>query len=228
MSSIIVACNTIADELNLAIRATGVTHPVLWIDSKLHTKPEKLKEQIQGAISRISNVSTIILAFGYCGNALVGIKSERARLIFPKMEDCISLLLGSTERRRTLSKETASYYLTRGWLESENNIAEEYAYCVRKFGPERALKLMRVMLKHYQHLTLIDTGAYDITPLRLKTEDLAATLGLCHKVVEGSPRLFHKLLAGPWDEEIAQVEPGQEITLDSLLEWYRQEHAGQV
>ena len=228
MSSIIVACNTIADELNLAIRATGVTHPVLWIDSKLHTKPEKLKEQIQGAISRISNVSTIILAFGYCGNALVGIKSEHARLIFPKMEDCISLLLGSTERRRTLSKETASYYLTRGWLESENNIAEEYAYCVRKFGPERALKLMRVMLKHYQHLTLIDTGAYDITPLRLKTEDLAATLGLCHKVVEGSQRLFHKLLAGPWDEEFAQVEPGQEITLDSLLEWYRQEQAGQV
>ncbi len=134
MSTIIIACNTIADELNLAIQATGVTHPVLWIDSKLHTRPEKLKEQIQGAISRISNVSTIILAFGYCGNALVGIKSETARLIFPKAEDCISLLLGSTERRRALSKETCSYYLTRGWMESENNLADEYAYCVRKFG----------------------------------------------------------------------------------------------
>lgn len=228
MSTIILACNTIADELNLAIKATGVTHPVLWIDSKLHTKPEKLKEQIQGAISRVSNVSTILLGFGYCGNALVGIKSETARLVFPKAEDCISLLLGSTERRRELSKETCSYYLTRGWLESENNLADEYAYSVRKFGPERAHRVMRAILKNYQHLTLIDTGAYDIAPLRPKTEELAATLGLCHKVVEGSQRLFHKLLTGPWDEEFVQVEPGEEITLDSLLEWYRQEQAGQV
>jgi hypothetical protein len=228
MSTIIIACYTIADELNLAIQATGVTHPVLWIDSKLHTKPEKLKEQIQGAISRISNVSTIILAFGYCGNALVGIKSETARLIFPKAEDCISLLLGSTERRRALSKETCSYYLTRGWLESENNLEGEYAYCVRKFGQERALKLMRTMLKNYRHLTLIDTGAYDIAPFKPRTEELAATLGLCHKVVEGSQRLFHKLLTGPWDEEFVQMEPGQEITLDSLLEWYRQEQTGQL
>jgi hypothetical protein len=228
MSTVIVACNTIADELNLAIKATGVTHPVLWIDSKLHTKPEKLQEQIQGAISRISNVSTIILAFGYCGNALVGIKSDHARLIFPKTEDCISLLLGSAERRRALSKETCSYFLTRGWLESENNLADEYAYCVKRFGPERALKVMRAMLKNYQHLTLIDTGAYDIKLLQLKTEGLANTLGLCHKVVAGSQRLFHKLLTGPWDEEFAQVEPGQEITLDSLLEWYRQGQAGQV
>jgi len=38
-----------------------------------------------------------------------------------------------------------------GWLESENNLADEYAYCVRKFGPERALKVMRAMLKNYQH-----------------------------------------------------------------------------
>jgi hypothetical protein len=228
MSTVIIACNTIADELNLAIRETGVTHPVLWIDSKLHTKPEQLKEHIQAAISRISNVSTIILAFGYCGNALVGIKSEKARLVFPKAEDCISLLLGSTERRRALSKETCSYYLTRGWMESENNLADEYAYSVRKFGPERALRVMRAILKNYQHLTLIDTGAYDITPLKPRTEELAATLGLCHKVVEGSQRLLHKLLTGPWDEEFVQVEPGQEITLDSLLELYRQEQAEQV
>jgi hypothetical protein len=227
MSTIIIACNTIADELNLAIKATGVDHPVLWINSKLHTKPEKLREEIQAAISRISNVSTIILAFGYCGNALVGIKSEHARIVFPKAEDCISMLLGSAERRRALSKETCSYYLTRGWLESENNLADEYAYCIKKFGPKRALDLMRAILKSYRHLTLIDTGAYDIERLKPRTEELAATLGLCHKVIEGSQRIFHKLLTGPWDEEFVTVEPGREITLDGLLESYRQDRTGQ-
>jgi hypothetical protein len=228
MSAIIVACNTIADELNLAIKTTRVTHPVLWVDSKLHTKPEKLKEEIQKAISRISNVETIILAFGFCGNALIGIKSDHARLIFPRTEDCISLLLGSEEKRRALAKETCSYFLTRGWLESENNLADEYAYCVKKFGPQRALRVMRDILKNYKHLTLIDTGAYDVTRLRSRTEELATTLGLCHKVVEGSQRLFHKLLTGPWDEEFVILEPGEEITLNSLLESYRQGQTGQA
>ncbi len=132
------------------------------------------------------------------------------------------MLLGSAERRRAVSKETCSYFLTRGWLESENNLAEEYAYCVRKFGVKRALTIMRAMLKSYRHLTLIDTGAYKIEQLRPRTEELAATLGLCHKVIEGSQRLFQKLLTGPHDEEFIQVEPGEEITLDHLLESHRQ------
>jgi hypothetical protein len=228
MSIILVACHTLEDELNLAIRSTGVTYPVYWVDSKLHTRPEKLKEEVQAAISRISNVSTILLTFGYCGNALVGIKSETARLILPRVQDCISLLLGSEEVRGRLSKETASYFLTRGWIESENNLADEYDYCVRKFGPERGLRVMRTILKHYRHLTLIDTGAYEITPYQARTEELAALLGLGHQMVKGSQVLFHKLLTGPWDGDFVIAEPGQEITLDGLLELYRQGLSGQL
>ncbi len=217
MSTIIVACHTIEDELNLAIRSTGVTHPVYWIDSRLHVKPENLKEQVQAAITRLSNVSTILLAFGYCGTGLVGISSQTARLILPRVEDCISLLLGSQQLRERLSRETRSYWLTRGWIESENNFWDEYNYCVRRFGPERGLKVMRAMLKGYRHLTLINTGAYDVAPYQEKTEHFAATLGLACQTIKGSQRLFHKLLLGPWDDEFVIAEAGQEIALDGLL-----------
>ncbi len=227
-SRVLIACHTIEDELNLAIRATGFPHPVFWVDSKLHIKPEKLKAEIQAAIDRIGNVSTMILAFGCCGNALVGIKSATARLVFPKVEDCISLLLGSAERRQALSKETSSYWLTRGWIESENNIAHEYEYSVRRFGAERALKLMRTMLKNYRHLSLIDTGAYDIARCRVTTERLAETLALKHIVVKGSQRFLEKLLTGPWDDEFVEVAPGQEITMECFLKWHKEEQVGQV
>ena len=30
-SRVLIACHTIEDELNLAIRATGFTHPVFWV-----------------------------------------------------------------------------------------------------------------------------------------------------------------------------------------------------
>jgi hypothetical protein len=217
MSTIIVACHTLTDELNLAIRSTGVSYPVVWIDSKLHIKPEKLKEEVQATLLRISNVSTILLVFGYCGNGLAGIRSETARLILPRVEDCISILLGSQERRTELSRTSASYYLTKGWIESESNITDEWNYSVRRFGEERGARIMRAMLKNYRHLTLIDTGAYDIMPYEAKTEDLAKKLGLTHQVVKGSQRLFQKLLVGPWDGEFVITEPGEAVPSNALF-----------
>jgi hypothetical protein len=228
MSTIIVACNTIADELNLAIRTTATPHPVYWIDSKLHTKPEKLREQIQGSLDRISNVSTILLAFGFCGAGLAGVRSTTSRLILPRVEDCISLLLGSEQIRRQVSRETASYYLTRGWIESENNIGDQCDYCTRKFGPDRGLRIMKEMLKHYRHLTLIDTGAYDITSYGRKIGELAAKLGLTDKIITGSQRLLQKLLTGPWDEEFVLVDPGREIGREDFLGQYEDAMVGQV
>ncbi len=211
MSTIIVACNTLADEVNLALKSTGTTHPVYWIDSKLHVKPEQLKEQIQAAIDRISNVTTIILAFGFCGNGLAGIRSKSARLILPRAEDCISLLLGSQELRSALSKEAPRYFFTRGWIESEHNLAGEFEYCVKKFGYKRGLRIMRTMLKHYRYLTLIDTQAYDVTLYKTRIDRLAGELGIGSETVKGSQRFFEKLLLGPWDEEFIVTDPGEPI-----------------
>jgi hypothetical protein len=219
MSTVIVACRTIADEVNLAIRAAEVHHPVFWIDSKLHVKPEELKRQVQATIDRIDNVSTIILGFGLCGNGLAGIRSETARLVLPKAEDCISLLLGSQEARTLLSRDAPRYFFTRGWLESENNIADEYDYCCRKYGLERAVKLMQVMLKHYRYLTFIDTGGYDITPYTNRTEKLAEILGLSHQILKGSQRFLEKLLTGPWDDEFFIANPGEVTAVEQFSGW---------
>jgi len=215
MSTIVLACRTIAHELTMAVEKTGVSFPVYWIDSKLHVKPENLKAQVQATIDRISNVDTIFLSFGLCGNSLVGVGSEDARLILPRVEDCISLLLGSQERRAGLARRAARYYFTRGWLESENNIADEYEYCVRKFGPIRGVKIMQAMLKNYQYLSFIETGGYDIVPYVKRIRDLARKLGLGHQVLKGSPRFFEKLLTGPWDGEFIVTEPGDRITIES-------------
>lgn len=76
MSKIILACQTIADELKLAINLTGVDYPVLWVESGLHNYPERLRKRIQQELDRISNVSTILVAFGFCGTALLGVKAK--------------------------------------------------------------------------------------------------------------------------------------------------------
>lgn len=215
MSTIVIACQTLSDEVNMAIAETGVKHPVIWVESGLHNHPETLRMRLQETVSRISNVENIILCYGYCGNALLGLHSTGARLIVPRVDDCISLLLGSYEKREALSREMVSYFLTRGWIVNENNIIREYERCVERYGKERAQRVLKMMLEHYRRLVLIDTGAYPLDDACLaKSYEIAEMMGLKHQVVKGSIGMLKQLLTGPWDENFIVLEPGEKLSMD--------------
>ncbi|WP_371381077.1 DUF1638 domain-containing protein [Sporomusa aerivorans] len=216
MGTAIIACQTLRDELRLAIKETGVEYPVIYIESGLHNTPELLHKSIQENINCMDNISTILLAFGYCGNSLLGIRSEKARLVIPKVDDCIPLLLGSCEARRNILKEKGTYFLTQGWLDNENNLLREYERCVERYGPERALKIMKIIRGHYKRFMLIDTGAYAVESVLPQTRRFAEMLHMCHEVTKGSLRLLCKLLQEQWDEEFLVLEPGKEVTLQDI------------
>ncbi len=214
MSSIIVACKTIHNEIEKAIAETQVTHPVLWIESGLHNWPDKLRAKLQEQISSIDNVEYIIMAFGYCGNSLLGVQSPNAKLVIPRVDDCISLLLGSYRKRQQLSAEMGTYFLTKGWMEYENNILKEYERCVVRYGQKRAEHVMKLMLENYKRVVLIDTGAYNLDDCLDRSCNFACLLGLQHQVVPGSMELLKKLFTGPWDDEFLVVPPGEVLTFD--------------
>lgn len=216
MGTAILACQTLQDELKLVIKETGVDFPVIYVESGLHNTPELLHKRIQEEINRIDNVDIILLLFGYCGNSLLGVKSDRAKLVLPKVDDCIPLLLGSCEIKKNISKEMGTYFLTKGWLDYENNLLQEYNRCVIRYGQARTSKIMKVMLGHYKRFMLIDTGAYSVESILPQTREFAERLNLCHEVAPGSLRLLYKLLQGEWDEDFFVLEPGQSITMHDI------------
>ncbi|MCR4435469.1 MAG: DUF1638 domain-containing protein [Clostridiales bacterium] len=215
MRSVIVACNTISDELNMAIRETGCTYPVLWIESGLHTYTNLLRKRLKKELEQISNVDQILLAFGFCGNALLGLSSS-ATIIFPKVEDCITLLLGSPEKRRKLSEEMGTYFLTKGWLDFEQNIWVEYQKSLNRLGREKTERIYQMLLSHYKRLGVVETGAYDLDEFCRRSREIANSLNLKHHVIPGTLRYLKKLLTGPWDEEFVTVNPGEHITLEHI------------
>jgi len=216
MGTAILACQTLQAELTLAIQETRVDFPIIYVESGLHNTPELLHKRIQEEINRIDNVDTILLLFGYCGNSLLGIKSDRSKLVLPKVDDCIPLLLGSCEARKSISKEMGTYFLTKGWLDYEKNLLKEYERCIERYGQARTSKIMKIMLGHYKRFMLIDTGAYPVESVLAQTKDIAERLNLCHDITPGSLRLFHKLLQGEWDEEFLVLEPGEAVTISDI------------
>jgi hypothetical protein len=216
MGTVVLACQTLKDELCMAMRETEINYPVFYIEPALHNTPNALQRRIQEELNRMGNASKILLVFGFCGNSLLGIKSSIATLVIPKVDNCISLLLGSGATKKKISKEMETYFLAKGWLGCENNLIKEFEYCVNRYGQAGALRIMKIMVRNCKRLLLIDTGTYPVDSIIAQTREFAAELGMCHEVVSGSPRLLHKLLLGPWDEEFIILEPGQELMLTDM------------
>ena len=141
MGTVLLACRTIEDEVLRVASETGFAGEVRWIESGLHNRPEVLRGRLQEELDRIDGADTVLLAFGYCGNSLVGLTAGGFRLVFPRADDCITLLLGSCARRQEVSAEVGTYFLTKGWLEHETNLWAEHQAAVRKWGAERAERL---------------------------------------------------------------------------------------
>ena len=221
MDTCVIACETIKEELRQAVSQTGCTYDIFWLEAGLHNYPDKLKDVLQKTICRAEGYKRILLAMGYCGNSISGIYSGISTLIIPRVDDCISLLLGSVKHRMDLTKGCGTYFFTKGWLSGEKNLWMEYQYAVEKYGEKRAKRVMKMMLGHYERLGVVDTGAYPVEEILPETKKIAETLELRHEVMRTDGGYLQRLLTGPWNEEqFLIIEPGKKVEPEQLLKYF--------
>ncbi len=217
MKTVILACNTIRDELEKAATETNCPYEVVWVESGLHLVTDSLRRRLQEELDKISGVNRVLLAFGFCGNAVVGLKSGDYQMVIPRVDDCITLLLGSKEGRDRCNRQGGTYFLTKGWLEGEANIWKEYQVVLARYGPKRTEQIYQMMLGHYKFLGLIDTGAYDMSSLIPQVNEMSAALKLELLILQGTDGYLRRLLTGPWsDDYFVVIPPSTTIELEHL------------
>jgi hypothetical protein len=207
-----IACKTIEDEVNKALKDNNICADVHWVEAGLHYQPDKLKETLQQLIDSSDSSDFIVLLFGLCGNALIGLTSKRSTLVVPKVDDCISLMLGGNEQRKAIDAANRAYYFTKGWLRYDINIWHEYKRSVKQYGSEKAKEIFLEMLKHYTHITVIDTGAYEGEDIKGDTELIAKTFNLKHAYIEGDDSYLSAAVKGLWDDRFLLIKSGNRIT----------------
>ncbi|MBE6996795.1 MAG: DUF1638 domain-containing protein [Ruminococcaceae bacterium] len=216
MKTSIIACKTISDELDWAMRETCCDAPVIWLEQGLHNVPAELRRAVQAGLDEIGE-GRVLLAMGFCGNAIHGLTVPVDELIVPRVDDCISLLLGSVQRRLAVSRELSAYFFTEGWLRGERNIWVEHQHMLEQYGEELTEELEKSMFGHYKTLGLLDCGIAPIEPLIAGTKMIAEGLHLEQKVIPASARYLAELLTGPWpDARFLVLKKGQRID-DELL-----------
>jgi hypothetical protein len=189
-----------------------VPHEVL--DFGLHLKPSDLKKVLQEKIDEASQTADVLLlGYGLCSMAVVGLKASTATLVIPRTDDCIAIFLGSCKAYKEQTKgEPGTYYLTKGWIEVGDTPFEEHRLLVEKYGESKAERMTRLLLKNYTRLAFINTGLLDLDRYREYAQKTAEKFGLRFEEIAGSPDLVRKLIMGPWDDEFIVVPPGGSVT----------------
>ena len=212
----VIACATVMEEM-LPFLPADASYEVL--DFGLHLRPQELKRILQEKIDEASrHADVILLGYGLCSMAVVGLRAATATLVVSRSDDCIAIFLGSCAAyKQQASQEPGTYYLTKGWIEVGDSPFSEHEKLVEKYGEAKAIRMLRLTLKNYTRLAFINTGNYNLESYRDYARRNSEKFGLRYEEIDGSPALIKKMIAGPWDDEFVVVSPGETITYEMFV-----------
>jgi len=207
----LIACAAVIEEM-LPFMPPHMSYEVL--DFGLHTNPKSLKKALQKAInSSAPDIETILLGYGLCSQAVVGLRSGSRTLIIPRLDDCIAIFLGSAaEYKKQYRSEPGTYYLTKGWIESSETPFSEYDTLVKRYGEQIAQRIINQILKNYTRLAFINTGNNKLEYYREHARNMAERFNLRYEEIQGSDVIIKKMLYGPWDDEFVIIPPGKTVS----------------
>lgn len=212
MHTVILACSSLTDYVRDAQEKQKTSYPVLIADRKYHAEPEKMKKVLAEMLARLpEETDTVLVAMGFCGGSWDSVQVDR-KVVIPRADDCISLLLHTDDVYCPNRKETGHLYMMEkdpGDFSLEKmfgNISIDYP------GWDRD-SLFHMWFDNYRYLDIIDTGLYDCYTEEY-AEEAQKNADLFHGTldyVRGSNRLLEKLVSGRWDEQFLVAQPGQVI-----------------
>lgn len=212
MSTVILACSTLQEYVEAAQKKMKTTYPVIFLDKKYHVNPKDMQKHIKETMNTIgSEVDTVLVAMGFCGGSWADLCFDK-RIIIPRVDDCVTILLHTDDTWYANKKETGHLY----------SISEEpagfstivmYEELLKKHEQWEADILFDMWFHNYSYLDIVDTGLFDCYNEQF-VERMQEDADLIHctlDFVEGSNYLLEKLVSGRWDQQFLVVEAGRLI-----------------
>ncbi len=215
---VVIACSIMKNEL-LQFQGNGASF--VFLEQSLHRTPQKMAAAIQAEIDRADegDEGVIVLSYGLCSNGILGVRSKQNRLVIPRVHDCISLFLGSSEKYlNEHEKEPGTYYLTRGWIEEGKSPLGIFAEYCQRFKKEVAEWVIREELKNYTRIAMVDSGVGLSAGHRAHARENARFLNLKYEELKGSLDFFARMFRNTWGGDFLILQPGEEVKQEMFME----------
>lgn len=233
-------CGAMARSVYAAAIDTEKTISVQLFSQGLHNTPRKLRNTLQAEIDAVEpkKYDAILLVYGMCGTATVGLVARHTPLVIPRAHDCITLYLGSAALYEAeFNAHPGTYWYSQDYLERNtsgddvalgasgvNGTYEDY---VERYGKETADYLMETMnawRQHYTRAVFIDTGSKGSAAYEQQAREKAEQRGWLFERKQGNARLIKMLVNGDWrEDEFLVVPPGYKIVQSKPEELIRAE-----
>ena len=192
MSTVFICCKMIEKEFKKAYADIGSTNTVYWLDAGLHSNPDNLRTSLQNTLDSLpKDVDRVIMAYGLCGKAVIGLKTHDFDMIMPKTDDCIALLLGSNNEKKN---NKSTIFITDSWISGERSMLNEYNYLLNRYGQQKGDRIFKRQFMHYNTLGVLDTGCYNIDDVIAETKEFSAMLSLSTKVIPTTYNYLESLI----------------------------------
>ncbi|MEE0775739.1 MAG: DUF1638 domain-containing protein [Bacillota bacterium] len=216
--TVILSCSAMTLHVVAAQQKMGTNYSVVELDSELHMKPKEMRQRIIETLEEIPDrVDTVLVAMGFCGGSWESIPSKK-RVVIPKVDDCITLLLHTDDTWHPNLKECGHLYL-RDSIDGKFSPMSIKERLEKEYGDEGKY-IFRSWFASYTNADIIDTGVYDchseeyILAAMENADLMEATLDY----VPGSNLILEKLVSGRWDQQFLIIEPGTSVTnMDFLM-----------
>lgn len=210
--TVILGCSSLKDYIDEAQRKVKTNYPVFYLNRLYHRDPNEMREHIINTLTTMDNdVDTILVAMGHCGGSWDGVKAP-CRLVIPKIDECVSLLLQNTDEVKSDLKEPGHLYV-REKDPMKENFHSIFDKLTKNLDEETKKRYHEDWKKYYHEIDIIDTKINDcrradyVQVVKEDADWLGAKLGF----VEGGTYLLEKLFTGKWDEQFTILERGEQI-----------------
>lgn len=208
--TVILACPTLAGELKEAMKEAQSDSVVYFMPPGLHRDPKVLHHYVQDKIDHFYNVSKIVVCTTGCGGGNIGISASSAPLVYPKTRDCIDILL-SGDSLADLKRDMHGVFLTESWMEFMKESSIDMEKLEKKMGRDEAHGYLKKLYASIHDFYIIDTGCYDVEPVKKYIEPMVDLLQADLHMVHGGYGILRKMAGGTFDDDFFVVPKGEKV-----------------